>query len=69
MKTITNLRTLLEYFEIPNRDLAQAINISPSMVSKWVQGKRALRMSSGSVTAIADYVLSKRFLHRENITC
>jgi ATP-dependent Zn protease len=51
MKTITNLRTLLEYFGIPNRDLAQAIN-----VSNWVQGKRPLRASSGSVAAIANYV-------------
>lgn len=68
MKTITNLRTLLEYFEIPNRDLAQAINVSPSMVSNWVQGKRALRMSSGSVAAIADYVLAKRFLTSRDIT-
>lgn len=67
MKTITNLKALLEYFEIPNRDLAQAINVSPSMISNWVQGKRALRMSSGSVAAIADYVLSKRFLTSRDI--
>lgn len=67
MKTITNLRILLEYFEILNRDLAQAINVSPSMVSNWVQGKRTLRMSSGSVTAIADYVLSKSSLTSRDI--
>lgn len=68
MKTLTNLRVILEYFEIPNRDIAQAINISPSMVSNWVQGKRALRMSSGFVVAIADYILSKRTLTLRDIT-
>ena len=68
MKTITKLKTLLEYFEIPNRDLAQAINVSPSMVSNWIQGKRALRTSSGFVAAIADYVLAKRFLTVRDIT-
>lgn len=68
MKTFTNLRAVLEYFEIQNRDLAQAINISPSMVSNWVQGKRALRASSGSAAAIADYVLSRRVLTSRDIT-
>lgn len=68
MKTITNLRAVLEYFEIQNRDLAQAINISPSMVSNWVQGKRALRASSGSAAAIADYILSRRPLTSRDIT-
>lgn len=68
MKTLTNLRVILEYFEIPNIDIAQAINISPSMVSNWVQGKRALRMSSGFVVAIADYILSKRTLTLRDIT-
>jgi plasmid maintenance system antidote protein VapI len=56
MKALTNLRSILEYYDIQNRELAQAINVSPSMVSNWVQGKRALRTSSGSVTAIADYI-------------
>ncbi len=68
MKKLTNLRLLLEYFEVPNRDLAKAINVSPSMVSNWVQGKRALRASSGSVVAIADYVLSKRKMEVRDIT-
>ena len=68
MKKLTNLRLILEYFEVPNRDLAQAINVSPSMVSNWVQGKRALRASSGSVVAIADYVLSRRRLETRDIT-
>ncbi|HBN85098.1 MAG TPA: hypothetical protein DDZ89_14790 [Clostridiales bacterium] len=68
MKKLTNLRLILEYFEVPNRGLAQAINVSPSMVSNWVQGKRALRTSSGSVVAIADYVLSRRTLDTRDIT-
>ena len=68
MKILTNLRLILEYFEVPNRDLAQAINVSSSMVSNWVQGKRALRASSGSVVAIADYVLSRRRLETRDIT-
>ncbi len=67
IKTLTNLRAVLDYFEIPNRDLAQAINVSPSMVSNWVQGKRALRMSSGSVGTIVDYVLSQRMLTQRDI--
>ncbi|MDD4843876.1 MAG: helix-turn-helix transcriptional regulator [Anaerotignum sp.] len=68
MKKLTNLRLILEYFEVPNRDLAKAINVSPSMVSNWVQGKRALRASSGFVVAIADYVLSRRMLETRDIT-
>ncbi|NCC16096.1 MAG: XRE family transcriptional regulator [Clostridia bacterium] len=68
MKKLTNLRLILEYFEVPNRDLARAINVSPSMVSNWVQGKRALRASSGSVVAIADYVLSRRTMETRDIT-
>jgi len=68
MKTLTNLRAILEYYEIQNRELAQAINVSPSMVSNWVQGKRALRTSSGSVVAIADYILSKRLPTSRDIT-
>ena len=58
----------MEYYDIQNRELAQAINVSPSMVSNWVQGKRALRASSGSVMAIADYILSKRLLTSRDIT-
>lgn len=58
----------MEYYDIQNRELAQAINVSPSMVSNWVQGKRALRTSSGSVTAIADYILSKRLPTSRDIT-
>lgn len=68
MKTLTNLRVILEYFEIQNRDLAQTINISPSMVSNWVQGKRALRASSGFAASIADYILSRRLLTSRDIT-
>ena len=68
MKKLTNLRLILEYFKVPNRDLAQAINVSPSMVSNWSQGKRALRTSSGFVVAIAGYVLSRRTLETKDIT-
>lgn len=68
MKPFTNLRAILEYYEIQNKELAQAINVSPSMVSNWVQGKRALRASSGSVVAIVDYILSKRSLSPRDIT-
>lgn len=62
MKKLTNLRILLDHFGVPNLDLAKAINVSPSMVSNWVQGKRPLRISSGSVAAIADYILSRHAL-------
>jgi len=68
MKSRKNLRVILEYFEIPNKDLAQAINVSPSLISNWVQGKRSLRTSSGYVAAIADCILSKKVLTSRDIT-
>ena len=55
----TNLKAVLEHFEIQNKALAKALNIDPAQISRWITGNRPLKVSSGVMEPLADYILSR----------
>lgn len=40
-----NLKAVLDYYGIAQNELAQALDIDPSLVSRWLSGGRRLLMS------------------------
>jgi len=54
-----NLKSVMEYFGINNKQLATALDVDPSYVSRWVTGKRRLLASSPPMEALAEYILSR----------
>jgi transcriptional regulator with XRE-family HTH domain len=57
------LSWLMKNFNISNNKLAKAISIDPSLVSKWVNGKRVPPVKSPYIIQIAEYFL--KFSHDE----
>jgi len=57
-----NLKAVLDYYGIAQNELAQALDIDPSLVSRWLSGERRLRATSPQMDALAEYLLghSKR---------
>lgn len=55
----TNLKSAVEHFEIQNKALAKALNVDPAQISRWVNGKRELKVSSDVMEPLADYILSR----------
>lgn len=57
-----NLKAVLDYYGIAQNELAQALDIDPSLVSRWLSGGRRLRAASPQMDALAEYLLghSKR---------
>ncbi|MEA4896181.1 MAG: helix-turn-helix transcriptional regulator, partial [Oscillospiraceae bacterium] len=53
-----NLKTVLDYYGIAQIELAQALGIDPSLVSRWLSGKRRLRAASPQMDALAEYILA-----------
>ncbi len=51
------LTLLLRQFNISNAKLAKAINVDPSLVSKWINGKRVPASNSMYILQIAEYFL------------
>lgn len=52
------LSTIMELFGVSTRRLALAIHVDPSSVSRWANGKRALRIGSELTEKIVEYFLS-----------
>lgn len=53
-----NLKAVLDYYSIAQNELAQALDIDPSLVSRWLSGERRLRASSPQMDALAEYILT-----------
>ena len=54
-----NLKSVMEYFSITNKELAKAIEVDPSLVSRWLNGQRKLKASSVSMDALSEYILAR----------
>lgn len=57
-KPTENLKSVMNYFGITNSELAKALAVDPSLVSRWLNGQRRLGASSISMNALAEYILS-----------
>lgn len=53
------LKTVMDYFSIGGNQLAKALDVDPSLVSRWLSGKRKLRAASARMDALAEYVLAQ----------
>lgn len=53
------ISTLLNILDISSNKLAKAINVDPSLISRWKTGKRKVSHESNHLKAIADYFSSK----------
>jgi len=57
--TTKKLKTVMDYFAISGNQLAKALDIDPSLVSRWLSGKRKLRVASAQMDALAEYILAQ----------
>jgi transcriptional regulator with XRE-family HTH domain len=57
--TTRNLKTVMDYFAISGNQLAKALDVDPSLVSRWLSGKRKLRAASAQMDALAEYILAQ----------
>ncbi|MTK13493.1 MAG: helix-turn-helix transcriptional regulator, partial [Clostridiaceae bacterium] len=53
------ISTLLNILDISSNKLAKAINVDPSLISRWKTGKRKVSHESNHLKAMADYFSSK----------
>ncbi|NCB51661.1 MAG: hypothetical protein EOM54_07265 [Clostridia bacterium] len=53
-----NLKAVLDFYSIAQNELAQALCIDPSLVSRWLSGDRRLRAASSQMDALAEYILA-----------
>ncbi|MGE4483690.1 MAG: helix-turn-helix domain-containing protein [Oscillospiraceae bacterium] len=58
-KSAENLKAVLEYYGIAQRELSLALGIDPSLVSRWLTGARKLRAASQQIEEIADFILTR----------
>ncbi len=54
-----HLRTVLEHFDIRNKSVAAALNVHPSMITKWLTNDRLMGLNSKYLGPLADYILSR----------
>lgn len=59
MTSYENLKLLIDYFGVTGRDIAQTLDIDPSIISRYATGKRRLLAASPHAEALAEYFLSK----------
>ena len=65
MRSDEKLGFLIKTFKSNNSKLAKAINVDPSLVSKWRNGKRVISKDSPYIEAISDYFLGVDLLQEE----
>lgn len=58
-KDTSNLKEVMVSFQISNTDLAKAVQLDPSLISRYVSGNRILKADSKHADAIAEYLLIK----------
>jgi hypothetical protein len=54
-----NLKSVLEHFGLTNLALAKALELDPSLVSRYLSGHRQLKAASLQMEALADFILSR----------
>lgn len=54
-----NLKSVLAHFGITNLALSKALELDPSLVSRYLSGHRQLKAASPQMEAIADFILSR----------
>lgn len=54
-----NLKSVMEYFGITNNELAKAIEVDPSLVSRWLSGQRRIKAASASMDSLVEYILNR----------
>lgn len=59
MSLAENLKAVLNYLRITNNELAKALAVDPSLVSRWLNGQRKLKASSAPMDMLAEYILSR----------
>lgn len=51
-----NLKAVIEYFRVNKNEMARALGVDPSLVSRWLSGERRLRAASPQMDALAEYI-------------
>jgi len=62
----TNLKKTLDKLDISNIVLAKTINVDPSLISRWLNGRRQLRLSSETLPTLSDFLINK--IQQKNLT-
>ena len=55
----SNLKAVLNRFQLSNIDLARATGIDPSLISRYISGSRKLKKNSQQAEEIAEFLLTK----------
>ena len=55
----TNLKRIMEQLGISNIVLSKAISVDPSLISRWLNGRRQIKLSSDILITLTDYLLNK----------
>ena len=64
---LSNLRRVMERYGLRGKAAAEAVGVSPSMISRWMRGEKYLSAHSKSARPLAEYILSgKNALSTEN---
>jgi transcriptional regulator with XRE-family HTH domain len=62
---LTNLKAVMRHFEIQNKALAKALNVDPAQISRWMNGKRELKVASEVMGPLADCILSRNLTSKD----
>ena len=54
-----NLKSVMEHFGLTNLVLAKALELDPSLVSRYLSGQRQLKSASPHIEALADFILTR----------
>ena len=54
-----NLKLVMEHFGLTNLALAKALELDPSLVSRYLSGQRQLKAASPQMEALADFILTR----------
>ena len=55
-----NLKAVFAYLGLTNLAVSKALNLDPSLVSRYLSGHRQLKASSPQMDTIADFILERR---------
>jgi len=54
-----HLRMALEHFDIRNKSVAAAMNVHPSMITRWANNQRLISINSKYLEPLASFILSR----------
>jgi len=55
----TSLKKVLDHLDISNAALAKALSIDPSLVSRWLNGHRQIKLASDTLDKLTDYLMRR----------